>query len=165
MKELFKKLNDKANEIASLMLSDVVEDVDLLTVALSASGLREVAYTIATSQKGDVRYVAAHQALDIGWSITLRKKLQKEAYLANGVSGLLEVAKNNADVGSRLMPVFEEVLSQHKEFDLPKKLCCEIKNFMNEKKNTDGFAITQITDEGNVVVKPAAWVTDTLFND
>ena len=165
MKELIKKLGDKANEIAKLMLADVVEDVDLLTVALSASGLREIAYTIAASQKGEVRYTAAHQALDIGWSINLREKLQKEAYLAKGVSGLLELARNNADVGSRLMPVFEEVLSQHKDFDIPKKLCSENKNYMNEKKNADGFAITQITDEGKVVVKPAAWVTDALFND
>lgn len=162
MKELIKKLGDKANEIAKLMLADVVDDVDLLTVALSATGLHEIAYTLSYAHKGETRYTAAHQALDIGWNPDWRKELQKEEYLSKGVAGLLEVAKNNPYAGSRLMPVFEEVLDQHKDFGLSKKLRREIKNYMNHKLNDEGFTISAITDEGKIMVKTADWVNAKL---
>lgn len=160
MKELIKKLGDKANEIAKLMLADVVDDVDLLTVALSASGLHEIAHTLSYAKKGEIRYTAAHQALDIGWNPDHREVLVKTGYLANGVSGLLEVAKNNPTAGSRLMPVFAEVLDQYKDFGLSKKLRCELKNYMNQKLNDEGFAISGITEEGKIKVKTAEWVNE-----
>lgn len=165
MKELINKLGDKANEIAKLMLADVIDDVDLLTVALSASGLQEIAHTLSYAKKNEIRYIAAHRALDIGWNPDWRKELLKEAYLSKGVAGLLEAAKNNPDAGSRLMPVFEEVLSQYEDFGISKKLGSEIKSYMNEKKDHDGFAIAAITDEGKVIVHAASWVTDKLFPD
>lgn len=163
MKALVKRLGDKAQEIANLMLADVIDDVDLLTVALSASGLQEIAHTLSYAKKDEVRYVAAHQALDIGWNPGLRVKLQEEAYLSKGVAGLLEVAKGNADTGSRLMPVFEEVLAQYKDFGISKKLRCEIKNYMNQKLDDEGFAITSITEEGKVMVKTADWVNERVL--
>ena len=160
MKKLIKNLSDKADKIAKLMLADVIDDVDLLTVALSATGLHEIASTLSYAQKGEVRYTAAHQALDVGWNPDWREKLRKEEYLSKGVAGLLEVAKNNPDAGSRLMPVFEEVLDQYKDFGISKKLRCELKNYMNQKLKDEGFSIAAFTDEGEVIVKTATWVNE-----
>ena len=163
MKNLIKKLGDKAHEIANLMLADVVDDVDLLTVALSATGLHEIAHTLTCAKKGEVRYLAAHRALDIGWNPDLREKLRKEEYLSKGIAGLLGVAKNNPDAGNRLMPVFEEVLEQYKDFGISKKLRCELKNYMNQKLHDEGFSISAITDEGKIMVKTADWVNERVL--
>ena len=163
METLIKNFGDKAHEIANMLLADVIDDVDLLTVALSATGLREIAYTLSYAKKGEIRYTAAHQALDIGWNPDWREELQKEEYLAKGVAGLLEVAKTFPDAGSRLMPVFEEVLDQYKDFGLSKKLRCELKNYMNQKLNAEGFSITSITDDGKINVKTADWVNEKVL--
>ena len=165
MNELFEKLQIKAREIGNLNLTDVVDDPDLLTVALSLTDLREIAITLCRSQKNDPGYIAAHQALDIGWKPDLREALAEDGYFSDGIKGLLELSKKVPDAGSRLMPIFNEVLSPHVEIGLSKKLLRKVKTYMNEKKDADGFEITDIGDDGKIIVRAASWVTNELFPD
>ena len=165
MTELFEKLQAKAREIANLSLTDVVDDPDLLTVALSLTDLKEIAITLYRSEKGDTSYAAAHQALDIGWKPDLREALIDDGYFASGIEGLLELATKVPDAGSRLMPIFGEVISEHVKIGLSKKLLHQVKSFMNSKLNTDGFAITGYNDEGDASISVASWVTSKLFPD
>ena len=165
MTELFEKLQAKAREIANLTLADVVEDPDLLTVALSLTDLKEIAITLCRSQKDDMSYIAAHQALDIGWKPDLREALIEDGYFASGIEGLLELATKVPDAGSRLMPIFGEVISEHVKIGLSKKLLRKVKTYMNEKKDSDGFAITGFNDEGKAHITVADWVANELFPD
>lgn len=159
MVEVFEKLNKKADEIAKLMVADVVKDVDLLTVALCVCSMREVSFTIRHAQEGDIRYRAAHKSLDICWVPELREKLIAEGYFEKNFRGLLNLSMMNSDAGCRLMPVFNEAVVAYKKLGISKKFKRELERFMEDKKEKDGFAITAITDDGRVIIHAASWLT------
>ena len=156
LKNFVDSMAAKAQLVADLKLESVVNDVDLLTVALS--NLTLVARTISFSKEGEIGHIAAHKALDIGWNPSIREALAEAGYFAEGLRGLLELAEKHVLTGSRLMPIFEEALDIHKELCIPKSLKRRIKNYINEKLETDGFAISNPDDEGKVSVKTAGWV-------
>lgn len=160
LKKLIDNLGAKAQQVADLKLACVVDDVDLLTVALCVSNLTEVARTLSASKEGETSYIAAHKALDIGWNPSIRGALVETGYFAEGLRGLLELAEHSSITGSRLMPAFEEAVSIHKELHIPKKLVCKLKNYINEKLELDGFAISNPDDDGKVYVKTARWVEE-----
>ena len=161
MKE-FKKLIDalggKAQMVANIKLESMIDDVDLLTFALCTSNLTVVSQTLSFSNEGETGYIAAHKALDVGWNPTIRETLATNGYFTEGFRGLLKLAERNPIVGSRLMPVFEEAVSIYKELGLPKKLRSELKNYINKKLETDGFAIGNINEDGKTPVNVARWV-------
>ena len=163
LKNLIDSLGNKAQLVGALTLADVVADIDLLTVALCASGLDEIAHTLSFAKESQNRYIAAHKALDIGWNPTIREALASKGFFSDGVRGLLALAKSNSLAGSRLMPVFEELLSVHQDLRISKKLRCEIKNYINQKLETDGFAIS-FEEDGKILVKTANWVNDKFEN-
>lgn len=158
LKKLVDSLGAKAQQVAALKLEDVVNDVDLLTVALSLSNLTVVARTISFSKEGATSHIAAHKALDIGWNPSIREALAKAGYFAEGLRGLLELAEQHALTGSRLMPVFEEAVSIHKELRIPKGIVRELKNYLSKKLDSDGFAIGNPDEDGKYFVKTAEWV-------
>lgn len=158
LKILVDSLGAKAQQVAALKLEDVVDNVDQLTVALSISNLTVVAQTICFSKEGEIGHIAAHKALDIGWNPSKREALAGAGYFAEGLRGLLELAEHHSDAGSRLMPVFEEAVSIHKELRIPKGLVRKLKNYLNEKLDSDGFAISNPDETGKYFVKTAEWV-------
>lgn len=158
LKKLVDSLGAKAQQVAALKLENVVDDVDLLTVALAISNLTVVARTVSFSKEGEIGHIAAHKALDIGWNPSTREALAEAGYFAEGMRGLLELAENHSLTGSRLMPVFEEAVSIHKELHIPKGLVRKLKNYLNEKLETDGFAIGNPDEDGKYFVKTAEWV-------
>lgn len=158
LKKLADSLGAKAQQVAALNLEDVVNDVDLLTVALSLSNLTVVARTISFSKEGATSHIAAHKALDIGWNPSIREALAKAGYFAEGLRGLLELAEHHSSTGSRLMPIFEEAVSVHKELRIPKGLVRRLKSYFNEKLDADGFAIGNLDEDGKYFVKTAEWV-------
>lgn len=158
LKKLADSLGAKAQQVAALKLEDVVNDVDLLTVALSMSNLTVVARAISFSKEGETSHIAAHKALDIGWNPSIREALAEAGYFAEGLCGLLELAEHHSPTGSRLMPIFEEAVSIHKELRIPKGLVRKLKNYFNEKLEADGFAIGNPDEEGKYFVKTAEWV-------
>lgn len=158
LKELVDSLGAKAQLVADLKLENVVNDVDQLVVALSMSNLTVVARTISFSKEGETGHIAAHKALDIGWNPSIREALAEAGYFAEGLRGLLELAEKHSLTGSRLMPVFEEAVSIHKELRIPKGLVRKLKTYLNEKLDSDGFAISNPDDDGKVSVKTAEWV-------
>lgn len=165
MTELFDKLNDKAWEIASIMVADVVDNVDLLTVALCAGNLNEIARTLHAKRLGESKQDAAHRALELGLDPVLRYTVAREGFFAAGLRGLLDLAEKNPDTGSRLMPIFNEMVTDCKKYGIPKKLKVRVKNYMSEKKNADGFAIMCLDDaKGTAVIYAADWVSDALFS-
>lgn len=159
MKKIFEKLEEKARRIANIMIADVVTDVDLLTVALCAGYFDEIAYTIHMSSEGEVKHTAAHRALDLGWKPDLREQMIRDGYFAEGLRGLMDVAKKNPDAGSRLMPVFHEMLSDYRKYGLPEHLAHELASLMEAIRERDGFAITSMNDNGKVVVTPAIGIS------
>lgn len=162
LKKLVDDLAAKAQKIADMRLEDVIDDVDLLTVALATSNLTVVARTLSFSKEGEKCYIAAHRALDIGWNPSIREELAKRAYFADGLRRLLKLAEANPLVGSRLMPIFEEAVEVHKDIDIPKKLQCRLKTFINEKLDADGFSIGNLNEDGKTPVKIASWVEEKL---
>ena len=158
MKKICEKLEEKARRIANIMIADVVTDVDLLTVALCAGYFDEIAYTIHMSSEGEVKHTAAHRALDLGWKPDLREQMVRDGYFAEVLRGLMDVAKKNPDAGSRLMPVFHEMLSDYRKYGLPEHLAHALANLMEAIRERDGFAITSMNDGGKVVVTPAIGV-------
>lgn len=158
LKKLVDSLGTKAQQVAALKLEDVVNDVDLLTVALSMSNLTVVARTISFSNEGETSHIAAHKALDIGWNPSIREALAEAGYFTEGLRGLLELAEHHPTTGSRLMPIFEEAVSIRKELRIPKGLVRNLKNYFNEKLEADGFAIGNPDEDGKYFVKTAEWV-------
>ena len=142
------------------MLADIITDVNLLTVALCAGYFDEIVRTIYSSSEGKIKHTAAHRALDLGWNPSLREKKVSEGYFANGLRGLVALAKENPDAGSRLMPVFCEMVSNPAKYGLSKKLVRETACYMESIRERDGFAITCMDDDGNVVVRPARSLLD-----
>ena len=157
-KKLIDDLGAKAQMIASVKLESVIDDVDLLTVALCTSNLTVVSQTLSFSNEGENGYIAAHKALDIGWNPSIRETLANNGYFTEGFRGLLKLAEQNPIAGSRLMPVFEEAVSIYKDLGLPKKLKSELKSYINQKLETDGFAIGNINEDGKTPVNVARWV-------
>lgn len=158
LKKLIDELGGKAQMVANIKLESMIDDVDLLTVALCTSNLTVVSQTLSFSNEGETSYIAAHKALDVGWNPTIRETLAKNGYFTEGFRGLLKLAERNPIAGSRLMPVFEEAVSIYKELGLPKKLRSELKNYINQKLETDGFAIGNINEDGKTPVNVARWV-------
>ena len=158
LKKLVDSLGAKAQMVAAINLGDMIDDVDLLAVALSMSNLTEVARTLSAAEEAEMSYIAAHKALDIGWNPSIRETLIEAEYFAKGLCGLLELAETNPVAGSRLMPVFEEAVSIHKELGITKELKCNLKNFMERKLEFEGFAISHRDEEGKVMVRTAEWV-------
>lgn len=161
MKKTFETIQEKVSEVASLMVADYVDDIDLLTVALAISSMRDIAFTLNQAKRSDIRYIAAHKALDIGWNVALRDSLAKAGYFENGLRGLLELSEENPNLGSRLMPTFSEAISIYKEIGLSKSFKRELEHYVTQKKETDGFAITRICDDGKVMVYLAEWLLAT----
>lgn len=161
-KKLFDELAAKAQRVAGINLDEVVDDVDLLTVALAISDLTVVARTLSFSNEGEKSYIAAHRALDIGWNPTIRNALAAKGYFAEGLCGLLKLAEANPLVGSRLMPIFEEAVEIEKDIKISKKLRCRLKNFINEKLCAEGFSIGNIDENGKTPVNIAKWVEEKL---
>ena len=160
VKKLIDDLGNKAQFVANIKLESVIEDVDLLTVALCTSNLHEIARTLSYANEGDNSYVAAHRALDIGWNPSIRESLADKGYFAAGLRGLLELAERWSVLGCRLMPVFEEAVSLDKDLGIPKKLKSQLKSYINQKLDADGFAISHIDEDGKVSVKTARWIEE-----
>lgn len=155
MTELFSKLNDKAGYIANLRLVDLIMDVDLLTVALCADVFSETVLALRDAQTGDRCHLAAHKAIDLGFNDSLRSTKAKEGFFAKGVRGLMELGDQQPDTGTRLMPIFYAMASDCKCYGLSKKLKHEIENYIERKRQHDGFAIVSHTEGGRVIIKAA----------
>lgn len=163
MVELFEKLNKKAHKIASMTVATMIDDVDQLTVALCAGNLNEIAFALH-EQPDESKREAARRALELGCNPVKRKSAACEGFFANGLYGLLDLAEADPDNGSRLMPIFNELVSNCKKYGIHKKLKVRTKNYMIAKKETDGFAIMGYDiDTGAAVVYAADWVSDALF--
>lgn len=155
MNKNFENQNAKVAGIANIMVADVIEDVDLLTVALCAGCLEEISHTIFLSNEGEDKHTAAHRALDLGWNPVLRERKVRAGYFEKGLRGLIDLSKRNPDAGSRLMPIFCEMVSDPSKYGLPKILVRETVRYMEAIRERDGFAIVCMNDDGKVVVKPA----------
>lgn len=153
MIEMIQKLKKKAGEIADIKLYEIIPDVDLLAVALSAVSLKEIAQTIMVSHENECKHTAAHKALDIGWNPTLRAKKLREGYFSEGLKGLIELSKQDPDIATRLMPVLAVMVGRRKEFGISKKLKGKAMRYMKSIYNRDGFAIANIDDDGHVEVQ------------
>ena len=166
MMDLFERLNKKAWEIASMTVATMIDDVDQLTVALCAGNLNEIAYALHETQLGEGKREAARRALKLGCDPVMRDSAAGKGYFAKGLCGLLDLAEANPDAGSRLMPIFNEMVTDCKKYGIPKKLKVRVKNYMSEKKNTDGFALMGYdNDAGSAVIYAADWVADALFSE
>jgi hypothetical protein len=165
MTELFDELNDKAWKVSTLMVADIVDDEDLLTVALCAGNLNEIARTLHANRLDVNKQEAAHRALELGLNSKLRNNMASKGFFAKGLRGLLELAQLDSDTGSRLMPIFNELVTAYKKYRIPRDLRVCVKNYMTNKKNTDGFAIMCIDDaNGRTLVYAADWVSDMLLD-
>jgi hypothetical protein len=165
MIELFKSLNNRAEKIADMMVADIVDDAELLTVALCAGNLSEIARTLHAKRLGKNKHKAAHNALELGLNPIKRDAVVSKGYFAEGLRGLLDLAEKNPDAGTRLMPIFGEMADNCKKYGIPKKLKVRVKNYMTEKKKRDGFAITLYDDTtGSIIVHAADWVSDMLLD-
>ena len=165
IKKLIDDLAAQAQKIAGISLDEVVDDVDLLTVALATSNLTVVARTLSFAKEGEKGYIAAHRALDIGWNPSIREALVAKGFFTEGLRGLLNLAEANPIAGSRLMPIFEEAVEIHKDLGIPKKLLRSLKTFVNDKLETDGFSIGNINEDGKTPVNIAKWVEEKLEHE
>ena len=153
MSHLFENFRKKALAIANSRVADVVEDVDLLTVALCAGNFNEIKNTLFDAKSNETKHIAAHKALDLGFNPALRKSMAKNGFFAKGLFGLLEIAKKNPAAGSRLMPIFCAMITDDKKYAISSCLKNQVLNFMNQKRDQDGFAITGLNDsEGEASV-------------
>lgn len=160
MTDLFERLNDKALDIAKLRLADLIMDVDLLALALCADAFEETLLTLKDAQQGDRCYLAAHQAFDIGFNVSIRKAMASNGFFANGLRRLLTLADQQADTGARLMPVFYSVVSDYTRYGISKKLKREIEDYLERKRQHDGFAIMGSSKDGRVIIKAAKGLLD-----
>ena len=166
MIELFEKLNSKAKEIANMRVAEVVEDMDQLTVALCAGNLGEIARTVRATHLSESQQEAAYKAYSLGTNPTEFEAAARQGFFAKGLRDLLVTAEKNPDAGSRLFPIFNELVLEYKKYRIPKKLKARVKNYMSEKKRADGFALTLFDDvAGRVVIHAADWVSDALFDE
>lgn len=156
MKTIINDLRKKALSVANTRVANYVKDVDLLTVALCAGNLNEIACTLYDAPNGDYAYIAAHKALDLGWNSALRKSMADAGYFSNGLCGLLDFCEQNPLAGTRLMPIFCEMISDRKKYGISRKLSARAKYYMSQKKSSDGFAITCLNDEAESVTVHAA---------
>lgn len=150
MFDVVKYIKEKAAKIVAIMLCDLIDDVDLLTVALSMCNINHVAETVMMANEGSCAYVAAHRALDIGWKPPLRDAKIKAGYFSQGLIGLIELSKQNPVLATRLMPVFGEMLHKSKELGISKKLKRDVRQYMEAIFERDGYAITRTDDDGYV---------------
>ena len=148
-----KKLEEKAEKIADIKLYEIIPDVDILAVALSAVSLKEIAQTIMVSCENECKHTAAHKALDIGWNPTLRAEKIRAGYFAEGLKGLIELSKQDPDIATRLMPVLAVMVGHRKDFGISKKLKDKAMRYMESVYNRDGFAIINIGEDGKVNVQ------------
>lgn len=149
---------EKVQQTADLMLVNVITDPHQLVVALALSDFEEIAETLSVVTEHEACYVAAHTALDIGCNPTVRETMAKSNYFAEVLRGLLELAETDPMIGSRLVPVFDEAVSVHKDLRIPKALKRKLEEYTAKKLEIDGFAIGRRDADGNLRVKTAAWV-------
>lgn len=159
MRNFIEDLNKRALSVANTRVYDYVKDIDLLTVALCAGNLCEIACTLHDAANADYAHIAAHKALDLGWNPALRKAKADAGFFANGLRGLLELSKKDSVAGTRLMPVFCEMVSDPKKYGISRKLMVQAKNYMSDKKCIDGFAITSLNDDDESVTVHATCPT------
>ena len=152
MKDVINELRKKTLAIANTRVASYVKDVDQLTVALCAGNLNEIANTLYDAQDGDYAYIAAHKALDLGLNSKLRKNKAEASYFSRGLSGLLDLCEQNPPAGTRLMPIFCEIISHRRKYGISRKLKDRAKDYMDQKKDRDGFAITCLVDEEERVI-------------
>lgn len=165
-----KKTNEKfwadlfarVQQTADLSLSSVITDPHQLLVALVLSDFEVIAETLSVSTEHESCHIVAHQALDIGCNPTMRSKMAKGGYFTEVLSGLLELAEKDPIVGSRLVPVFDEAVSVHKDLRIPKALKRKLQEYTEKKLETDGFAIGRRDADGKIRVKTAEWVNAKL---
>ena len=150
----------RVQQTADLSLSSVITDPHQLLVALSLSDFEVIAEMLSASTGHDACHIMAHQALDIGCNPTTRRSMAKCGYFTEVLRGLLELAEKDPVVGSRLVPVFDEAVSVHKDLRIPKELKCKLKEYTEKKLETDGFAIGRRGADGKIIVKTAAWVNE-----
>lgn len=152
MNKFIENLRKKALAIANARVASYVKDVDQLAVALCAGNFNEIANTLYDALDGDYAYIAAHKALDLGLNSKLRKSMAEAGYFSRGLCGLLDLCEQDPTAGTRLMPIFCEMISHRKKYGISRKLKDRAKAYMNEKKNRDGFAITCLIDEEERVI-------------
>lgn len=135
------------------MLFALINDVELLTIALSMSGLKQVAETIMMSDQDSYPYAAAHRALDIGWKPEFRESMAQAGCFSKGLVGLIELSKQNQILATRLMPVFSEMIYNDNDLGISEDLKCEAELYMNSIFERDGYAIKFIDNDGYVEIK------------
>ena len=166
MIELFERLNTRAEKIVNMMVADVVDDIDLLTVALCAGNLIEIIRTMRVTDLDEGKKEAVRKAYELGTHPIMLNAAASNGFFAEGLHGLLDLAEKDSDTGSRLMPIFNELVSNCKKYGIPKKIKVRVKNYMIEKKNRDGFASTLYDDAtGRIDIHAADWVNEALFSE
>ena len=161
MKELKKLIDDlavKAQKTAALSLTSIITDPHQLLVALALSDFEVIAETLSVATEHDACHIVAHQALDIGCNPKKRRSMAKCGYFTEVLRGLLELAEKDPVAGSRLVPVFDEAVSVHKDLRIPKALKRKLQEYTEKKLETDGFAIGRRDADGKIRVKTAEWV-------
>ena len=165
MNELKKLVNDlavKAQKTAALSLTSIITDPHQLLVALALSDFEVIAETLSVATEHDACHIVAHQALDIGCNPKKRRSMAKCGYFTEVLRGLLELAEKDPVAGSRLVPVFDEAVSVHKDLCIPKALQHKLKEYTEKKLETEGFAIGRRGADGKIMVKTAKWVEEKL---
>ena len=166
MIEPFERLNSKAEKIVDMRVADVVEELDQLVVALCAGNVGEIARTVQATHLSESQREAACRAYTLSTNPIEYEAVACQGFFTKGLKGLLGVAEKNPDAGSRLMPIFNEIVRDCKKYGIPKKLKVRVKNYMSEKKNADGFALMGYdNDAGSAVIYAADWVADALFSE
>ena len=74
-----------------------------------------------------------------------------DGFFAEQLAHMLSVAKKNRRAASRLMPIFCRALNFLVEYNIPAELQQEIIKHIEEQRNLDGFAITEL-EPGNIVI-------------
>lgn len=157
-KKFFANFFKRAQQTADLTLTSIITDPHQLVVALALSDFEEIAEVLSATSEHKACHIVAHQALDIGCNPSVRRQMARCNYFNEALRGLLELAEADPMVGSRLVPVFEEAVSEHKELNLSKVLKRKLKEFTEKKLEADGFAIGRRGADGKIRVKTAEWV-------
>ena len=157
-KKFFAEFYARVQQIAGMMLTSVITDPHQLVVALALSDFEVIAEILSVTTEREPCHIIAHQALDIGCNPSVRRNLAKCDYFTEVLRGLLELAEKDPVVGSRLVPVFDEAVSVHKDLRISKALKCELKEYTGKKLEADGFAIGRRGADGKIRVKTAEWV-------
>lgn len=157
-KKFFADFFKRVQQAADLMLTNVITDPHQLLVALALSDFSVIAEILSVTTEHEACHIVAHQALDIGCNPSVRRNLAKCNYFTEVLCGLLELAEKDPVVGSRLVPVFDEAVSVHKDLRISKALKRKLKEFTEMKLEADGFAIGRRGADGKIRVKTAVWV-------